>query len=189
MPCATHPSGGNSEGLTGTYPSSRRRRIRRSGDCSIAGGALGGRSRGKLSRSARTVEEGASSPPATFGECLEVISFLNNLKKSRSWFLRVAENFKNFTLNCAAGESHDSSCNGDRKGESNVCLPGPPVDCCMSGCENCVWIRYAEELTKILKDDGRKAREIVLQQVRDPSMRAFLDLELKIMYGDQDDDK
>jgi hypothetical protein len=60
-----------------------------------------------------------------------------------------------------------------------VTLPEEPTTCCMSGCSNCVWIQYAEELSKIYADGGVKAREIILSKVSDPNTRAFLMMELK----------
>uniref|UniRef100_A0A182PP41 Oxidoreductase-like domain-containing protein n=1 Tax=Anopheles epiroticus TaxID=199890 RepID=A0A182PP41_9DIPT len=60
-------------------------------------------------------------------------------------------------------------------------LPPEPTTCCMSGCQNCVWIQYAADLTKILDDGGEKAREIVLEKISDPSLKMFLKLELQNM--------
>uniref|UniRef100_A0A1Q3G3W8 Oxidoreductase-like domain-containing protein n=1 Tax=Culex tarsalis TaxID=7177 RepID=A0A1Q3G3W8_CULTA len=66
--------------------------------------------------------------------------------------------------------------NGARK---TIELPEEPTNCCMSGCQNCVWIQYASELTKILNDGGEQAREIVLQKIADPSLKMFLRMELQ----------
>lgn len=57
-------------------------------------------------------------------------------------------------------------------------IPPPPTNCCEKGCHNCVWIKYAESLSNLYKDTG-KATEEVLKQVTDPSLKAFLILELK----------
>ena len=57
-------------------------------------------------------------------------------------------------------------------------LPPPPTTCCMSGCHNCVWIKYAEDILKIYQDKDRVSQK-VLQQISDPSLRAFLQIELK----------
>lgn len=48
----------------------------------------------------------------------------------------------------------------------------------MSGCENCVWIQYAKELTDMYKDSGETAKKIILQKISDPSMVVFLKMEL-----------
>ena len=57
--------------------------------------------------------------------------------------------------------------------------PEPPVECCMSGCANCVWILYAEELKDYYNDGGKAARE-ALEQIENPSLKAFLKLELDL---------
>ncbi|CAI8051366.1 Oxidoreductase-like domain-containing protein 1 [Geodia barretti] len=62
--------------------------------------------------------------------------------------------------------------------DSDIELPPPPTDCCMSGCANCVWVVYAEELAEIYRDGGRAA-EKVLETIQDPSLRIFLSLELR----------
>jgi Oxidoreductase-like protein, N-terminal len=48
----------------------------------------------------------------------------------------------------------------------------------MSGCENCVWIQYAQELTEMYKDSGTTAKKIILEKITDPSMQVFLKMEL-----------
>jgi len=60
-------------------------------------------------------------------------------------------------------------------------LPEEPTTCCMSGCANCVWIEYAQEVSKILGDGGESAKERIMKKVQDPNLRAFLLLELKSM--------
>ena len=55
--------------------------------------------------------------------------------------------------------------------------PEPPVECCMSGCAKCVWIIYAEELKNYYNDGGDAARKAV-EKIENPSLKAFLKLEL-----------
>lgn len=57
-------------------------------------------------------------------------------------------------------------------------LPAPPSTCCGKGCAHCVWIRYAEKLA-LFYEDASSVREEVLRHISDPSLKAFLDLELK----------
>jgi len=57
--------------------------------------------------------------------------------------------------------------------------PEAPVTCCMSGCANCVYIAYAEELKMYYSDGGEKAREAI-EKIEDPSLKAFLKLELDL---------
>ncbi|CRK98111.1 CLUMA_CG011479, isoform A [Clunio marinus] len=58
-------------------------------------------------------------------------------------------------------------------------LPDEPTNCCMSGCENCVWIQYAKELTDMYKDSGETARKTILQKIKEPSMQIFIQMELR----------
>lgn len=51
----------------------------------------------------------------------------------------------------------------------------------MSGCANCVWIEYAEELSKQMHGESDKVRELIMKEVQDPNMRSFLDMELRMM--------
>ena len=60
----------------------------------------------------------------------------------------------------------------------------PPTDCCMSGCANCVWIRYAEQLAVLYADRDTAAKE-TLTSIKDPNLRAFVELELKIKLKQQ----
>lgn len=80
-------------------------------------------------------------------------------------------------------EDHpDGSCQSadDSTGDSQeFVLPEVPTICCMSGCANCVWIDYAEQLARCYGDGGSRAREIIDQYVTDPGLKAFLELELK----------
>lgn len=48
----------------------------------------------------------------------------------------------------------------------------------MSGCANCVWITYAQDLATIY-GDGEEAAEKVMNAIDDPSLKIFLHLELK----------
>ena len=60
-------------------------------------------------------------------------------------------------------------------------MPEPPTYCCMSGCSNCVWITYAEQLSEILKDSGESACREIMKNVEDPNMRTFLLTEMSLM--------
>ena len=85
------------------------------------------------------------------------------------------------------GSSHDGdlaqlqdvSQGGTTEAASEHELPDPPTSCCMSGCANCVWIQYAEQLVEIYKDNGEATRN-TLKNIQDPNMKAFLQMELQI---------
>lgn len=62
--------------------------------------------------------------------------------------------------------------------DDGISIPDPPTTCCMSGCANCVWIEYAQELASLYRDGG-KAAEKVTKTIEDPSLKIFLSIELK----------
>lgn len=59
--------------------------------------------------------------------------------------------------------------------------PEPPVDCCMSGCANCVWIMYANELKKYYEKDGNERAKREIDKIDNPSLKMFLKLELGLL--------
>lgn len=66
-------------------------------------------------------------------------------------------------------------------------IPDPPTTCCMSGCANCVWLTYAQELAAIYRDGGKAAEE-VLRVIEDPSLKIFMSLELKDLQPKNEED-
>lgn len=64
--------------------------------------------------------------------------------------------------------------------ELSKVLLDPPTNCCMSGCSNCVWITYAENLAKLSVDGGSQAKRMIEQNVTDPCLKAFLLTELRM---------
>ena len=58
--------------------------------------------------------------------------------------------------------------------------PELPVHCCMSNCENCVWITYAEELVSYYENsDSTRIEDAINENVQDPSLKAYIRMELK----------
>lgn len=51
----------------------------------------------------------------------------------------------------------------------------------MSGCANCVWIKYADDLSSQLRDGSDKARDIIMKEVQDTNMQTFLEMELRML--------
>lgn len=59
-------------------------------------------------------------------------------------------------------------------------LDEPPTACCRSGCANCVFIVWAEALAAKMENVGPEITEKIMKMVDDPSMRAYLEMELRI---------
>ena len=62
--------------------------------------------------------------------------------------------------------------------------PELPTTCCMSGCANCVWLDYAEDMVKYYKKRGEHVpKDKILKEIEshlsDPMVKAFVLLELK----------
>ena len=81
---------------------------------------------------------------------------------------------------CLPSSDSDSDSHSD-----HIQIPEPPTNCCMSGCANCVWITYAQELAQLYKDSGRAA-DSVMNAIDDPSLKMFLNLELKEKLNSED---
>ena len=60
--------------------------------------------------------------------------------------------------------------------------PEPPVDCCMSGCANCVWIQYCEELKHYYSDGmGQELARKAIETIDNEGLKMFLKVELGFM--------
>lgn len=119
-----------------------------------------------------------------------IISGLNLLKKCKclSWtnnsFMLVNSMTQlRFTmLRCKSCDSKQNE--SEEIIVSSNDIPQLPDNCCMSGCSNCVWIQYAEELAKYYNDGGAKARENIEHLITDPNLKMFLKVQLKELEKD-----
>lgn len=74
------------------------------------------------------------------------------------------------------------------KTKSNEKPPPPqvPLMCCGSGCSNCIWIQYAEELVKYYESRGDKKENALrdalskIEKIDDVNLRDFLTMEIKM---------
>lgn len=59
-------------------------------------------------------------------------------------------------------------------------LPEVPTNCCMTGCPNCVWLKFSEDMMKFSTEGGANARKLI-EGIEDESLKTFLLLELDSM--------
>lgn len=64
--------------------------------------------------------------------------------------------------------------------DNSATPPTPPTTCCMSGCHNCVWIEYADCLAEHYRDGGVEACRMIEKEIEDPSLRAFILMEVRL---------
>jgi len=70
-----------------------------------------------------------------------------------------------------------------------VAPPDPPAAnlCCMSGCANCVWLDYADDMLKHFERQGQSLKteeilELVDKSVDDQMVKAFIKMEIKSKF-------
>ena len=61
---------------------------------------------------------------------------------------------------------------------SEKSLPEVPTTCCGTGCANCVWIQYVDDLNAYFKDGG-KASEEAIDQIEDENIKMLVKMELR----------
>ncbi|RWS03075.1 oxidoreductase-like domain-containing protein 1 [Dinothrombium tinctorium] len=75
----------------------------------------------------------------------------------------------------------DKSVQQEIIGEKQPKLPEPPDPdmCCMSGCVNCVYVKYAMELYDIVENGNEVALKMIEEHVKDESLKTFIKMQIK----------
>ncbi|CAG4979336.1 unnamed protein product [Colias eurytheme] len=105
---------------------------------------------------------------------------LTRVTDSCSLLNPVAQSLNSFRLCTNTTDTDDEKEKEIERIKSNASLDEPPSACCQSGCANCVFIVWAEALTQKMENAGPEIAEKILKMVDDPSMRAYLELELRM---------
>jgi hypothetical protein len=71
----------------------------------------------------------------------------------------------------------------NEKNKLDAIPPELPITCCMSNCQNCVWLQYAEDLLKYYGKLDKKNMSKALKEIEkleDENMKNFLLMEIRM---------
>ena len=104
--------------------------------------------------------------------------------------MRINLHFRTRKRNFSLPTPNQSSSNSSDKNNPTSIPDAPSNMCCMSGCANCVWLDYADEMMKYYETKGEKLDlNVVLKEIEenieDPMIKSFIKMELKFKYKNQ----
>lgn len=108
----------------------------------------------------------------------------NRYLNSSKFFFKSIKPCRRKTLSTAGARNCSESEGGGKTPDNH---PSLPTTCCMSGCANCVWLDYAEDMVQHYHLMGEEMdfpsllRE-VQKNIDDPMIKAFITMELKSKY-------
>jgi len=111
----------------------------------------------------------------------------SSVKFSNSQKLCATEDGDTSNTQDKSPNQESSTEDGSLNQETQDGPPTLPNTCCMSGCANCVWLDYAEEVVRFYKNRGEQMdfasllREVD-RNIDDPMIKAFIKMELKSKY-------